>query len=269
MSTYESSRAAPYPEQHSRESNGHRNGDASLEWRDRTRIFLQPVAAPSILGLFGFASSTFMVAAFLAGWYGQKQGNVAVLSNLAPFCLFFGGLAQLLAGMWCYKARDGLGTAVHGMWGAFWMGFGILMILAGAGVLHLVATGAGGNQMVPFSYWFYTLAGLTGATFIVAMFKNAGVASVLFALACGSACVAIGYSTGVLTWTRVGGYALVASAGLAVYTATAMMLEESVGRVVLPIIRFPFTKREGMKPGEVLSRPQAYEQGMPGSRIGQ
>jgi len=32
------------------------------------RIFLQPVAAPSVLGLFGFGAATFMVAANLAGW---------------------------------------------------------------------------------------------------------------------------------------------------------------------------------------------------------
>src|SRR3954471_40655 len=42
------------------------------EWRDHTRVFLQPIAAPSVLGLYGFAASTFMVAAWLAGWYGGK-----------------------------------------------------------------------------------------------------------------------------------------------------------------------------------------------------
>src|SRR3954471_3318304 len=50
-----------------------RDGAAGLaEWRDHTRVFLQPIAAPSILGLFGFAAATFMVAANLAGWYGGK-----------------------------------------------------------------------------------------------------------------------------------------------------------------------------------------------------
>ena len=37
-------------------------------WRDHSTITLSPVAAPSILGLFGFAAATFMVAANLAGW---------------------------------------------------------------------------------------------------------------------------------------------------------------------------------------------------------
>src|SRR5918911_543016 len=33
------------------------------------RVFLQPIAAPSVLGLFGFGVATFMVAANVAGWY--------------------------------------------------------------------------------------------------------------------------------------------------------------------------------------------------------
>lgn len=245
------------------------HGDLHAEWGARTRIFLTPVAAPSILGLFGFASSTFMVAAFLAGWYGQHQGNAAVLSNLAPFCLVFGGLAQFMAGMWSYRARDAIGTAMHGTWGAFWMGFGVFFILVGGGVLHLVKTGSAGTQMVPYSFWFYTLAVITACGFVAALFKNAGLAAVLLALAAGSGCVAIGMSSGDLTWTRVGGYCLIVSAALAVYTATALMLLEGVGRVILPLGQYPYTKREHWAPGAILARPQEYPQGMPGSKVGQ
>ena len=46
------------------------NGEFQF-WREHTTIALQPVAAPSILGLFGFAVSTFMVSANLAGWFGS------------------------------------------------------------------------------------------------------------------------------------------------------------------------------------------------------
>jgi len=38
-----------------------------------TRINLQPIAAPSILGLYAFARSTLMVAANMAGWYGNSD----------------------------------------------------------------------------------------------------------------------------------------------------------------------------------------------------
>src|SRR5918912_1608878 len=86
------------------------------------RIFLQPIAAPSILGLFGFAAATMMVAAHLAGWYGTANSP----AYLFPFAAMFGGLAQFLAGMWAYRARDAVATAAHGTWGAFWLGYGLL-----------------------------------------------------------------------------------------------------------------------------------------------
>ncbi|MER6874717.1 GPR1/FUN34/YaaH family transporter, partial [Amycolatopsis sp. NPDC000673] len=74
-------------------------------WREHTHINLSPVAAPSILGLAGFAVSTFMVAANLAGWFGDSTSTPLLL---APFAFAFGGVAQFLAGMWSYRARDAL-----------------------------------------------------------------------------------------------------------------------------------------------------------------
>ena len=54
-------------ERHSHSTNG------AAAWEDRTRVFLTPIAPPSILGLFGFAAATFIVAAHLAGWYGSTD----------------------------------------------------------------------------------------------------------------------------------------------------------------------------------------------------
>jgi succinate-acetate transporter protein len=76
------------------------------------QAFLQPIAAPSILGLFGFAAATFIVAAHLVGWYGQADTPVI----LAPFAAAFGGIGQVIAAAWGYKARDGIATAMHGAW---------------------------------------------------------------------------------------------------------------------------------------------------------
>src|SRR3954451_11030147 len=109
-------------------------GIAESDWVDgfaRPRVVLQPVAAPSILGLFGFAGATFIVAGHLAGWYGNPTTDV----YLAPFAAFLGGLAQFTAGMWAYRARDAVATAMHGTWGAFWLAYGILNVLVGAGAL--------------------------------------------------------------------------------------------------------------------------------------
>ena len=93
------------------------------------RVFLQPIAAPSILGLYGLAGATFIVAAQMAHWFGSSHTTLL----LVPFAAIFGGLAQFLSSMWAYKARDGVATAVHGMWGSFWVAFGILGLLIANG----------------------------------------------------------------------------------------------------------------------------------------
>jgi hypothetical protein len=58
-------------------------------------VVLTPLAAPSILGLYGFMGATLIVAANLAGWYGTTRAP----EFLFPFALAFGGIAQFLAGM--------------------------------------------------------------------------------------------------------------------------------------------------------------------------
>src|SRR5919199_1701985 len=114
--------------------------------RSPARVVLQPIAAPSILGLYGFAGSTFIVAANLAHWYGTPETPLF----LFPFAAFFGGLAQFLAGMWSYRARDAIATAMHGMWGAFWMGWGLYQLLAALGTLPPVTA----PQDTAFGFWF-------------------------------------------------------------------------------------------------------------------
>ena len=78
----------------------------STQMDAQPRVILQPIAAPSILGLYGLAGATFIVAAQMAHWFGSSDTTLL----LVPFAAIFGGLAQFLAGMWAYKARDGVAT---------------------------------------------------------------------------------------------------------------------------------------------------------------
>jgi succinate-acetate transporter protein len=39
------------------------------------RVYLQPVAAPSTLGLYGFAGATLILASHVAGWWGDSQST--------------------------------------------------------------------------------------------------------------------------------------------------------------------------------------------------
>ncbi|WP_213454833.1 acetate uptake transporter family protein [Rhizomonospora bruguierae] len=224
-------------------------------WRDHTHISLQPVAAPSVLGLYGFAAATFIVGANLAGWY----GNTGTPVFLFPFAAMTGGLAQLLAGMWAYRARDTLATAMHGIWGAFWLAYGLLFLLVAVHVLTPP------TPFVPLGYWFIALAAITWAGAFAAMSQNAGLAALLAALALGSSLAAAGFISGSTTWVRLAGWAFVISAALGWYVATALLLEATYKRVILPLGRVGGANTPGESPRQVIQ----YRAGEPGVKVGQ
>lgn len=214
-------------------------------------VFLQPIAAPSILGLFGFGAATFIVGANMAGWF----GNMASGLYIAPFAAAFGGLAQLLAGMWAFKARDGLATAVHGMWGSFWIAYGILYFLAAAGAIAAPAA-----KTPALGFWFITLGVITWLCMWVSLGEYKSVAWVLGLLALGSCFEAAAFLTGSSGWRIAGGWILVASAIVAWYTATAIMAYTMYNKEKWPL---------GMRPREKAAPKLAFGIGEPGVKRGQ
>jgi succinate-acetate transporter protein len=237
---------------------------ADESWADgfaRPRVFLQPIAAPSILGLAGFSVATFMVATIQAGWWGTP----ADLPVVAPFCAMFGGLAQFMAGMWAYRARDAVATLAHGTWGAFWLAFGILMGMQAGGVLPTPAPTAANLGL---GLWFFGLAYVTLTAAIAALGESLGIFAVLITLATGSALSAGGLMTGGLAsgWTKAGGVLFVISAGIAWYAVNAMVLKAAMGRTILPLFQW---KKEANVPGGRPTRAIELAWAEPGVKQGQ
>lgn len=226
-------------------------------WRDSTRVFLQPIAAPSILGLMGFAAATFMVSTYIAGWY----GTATTPSYLFPFAALFGGVAQFMAGMWAYRARDAVATLAHGMWGSFWIAWGILYLLVTVGDLA-----APTGKVPALAFWFFPLAAITASAAFASVGRNLGVTATLTALAGGSGCLAIGYLIGSSAWMHTAGWILFVSACLAFYTASAMMWNSALGRVILPLGE---PQADANVPGRIPVHPIEYHDGEPGVRQGQ
>jgi succinate-acetate transporter protein len=227
------------------------------DWRSRSRVMLQPIAPPSVLGLFGFGIATFMVAANLAWGFGGDE-------YLFPFATAAGGIAQFAAAMWAFRARDAIATAMHGIWGAFWIGFGILWLLFATGALTNPETG---GQFPEYAYWFAALAAVTAAGAWAALYENLGLFVTLALLTVGAGLLSAGLFTGGDALETAAGYVLVASALAAWFSATAMMLECAAGHVVLPLGKrgVPLSNKRGAS----ITAPIEFESGQPGVRVGQ
>ncbi len=75
------------------------------------------IANPGPLGLCGFALTTFVLSSANAGLF----TGASIVIGLA---LFYGGLAQLLAGMWEFKTGNTFGATAFTSYGAFWLAVG-------------------------------------------------------------------------------------------------------------------------------------------------
>lgn len=93
-----------------------------LESTPNVQIFLRPIAPPAALGLAGFAGSTWITSSYIADWWGSSESPTIFF----PFVGIFGGLAQFIAGIKGFEARDTLVTVINTMWGSFWIAIGIL-----------------------------------------------------------------------------------------------------------------------------------------------
>jgi succinate-acetate transporter protein len=240
---------------------GTTNGAAGelSEWRSHARVFLQPIAAPSILGLYGFSAATFIVTAYLVGWYGKATSPLLIF----PFAAATGGVAQGAAALWAYKARDGLATAVHGIWAAFWLGYGFLNFMI---ALKLIPAPAPHAAVPELGYWFYALAAITLAGMIASLGESLAITSVLAPLWVGVALLGVFYTVGGTGWEKAGGYVTMASAFTAFYAATAMMLSSAFGRTTLPLGKY---RKEANVPGGRHTYPIQFELGEPGVKQGQ
>jgi succinate-acetate transporter protein len=92
------------------------------ESRIRAIVESVPAADPAPLGLAGFALTTFMLSGH----------NATFIPDLiwVGLALFYGGMAQLLAGMWEFRNRNVFGATAFSTYGAFWMSLGIFVVLA-------------------------------------------------------------------------------------------------------------------------------------------
>ncbi|KAG2228508.1 hypothetical protein INT48_002647, partial [Thamnidium elegans] len=88
------------------------------------------IANPGPLGLSSFALTTFVLSLHNAGAGVAADGPSNVVVGLA---FFYGGIVQLLAGMWEFKTGNTFGATAFSSYGGFWLSYGLIFI-PGAGI---------------------------------------------------------------------------------------------------------------------------------------
>lgn len=190
-------------------------------------------ADPAPLGLAGFALTTFILGLVNAG--AVHGSDVFVVLSVAGA---YGGLAQLLAGMWAFAERNTFAAVAFSSYGAFWISFVLLI------QFFLPETAkAGGTLHANHAVALYLLCwGWFTFYMWIATFRiNLALNLVFLTLWIAFLLLGIGdLGGGHTTITHWGGYVTTACAVLAWYVSAAHVINGYLGRTLLPL--FPLTR---------------------------
>ena len=181
-------------------------------------------ADPGPLGLAGFAMTTFVLSMFNAKLVGA--GGEPVVLGLA---LAYGGIAQLLAGMWEFRTGNTFGAVAFSSYGAFWISYFVLVTFDVGGIPP-----ADVGHAVGLYLWAW---GIFTTYMLIASLRTTGaVALVFFLLAVTFILLGIGNSGAHENIVKAGGWVGLATAAAAWYASFAVVTNSTFGRTVLPVM---------------------------------
>ncbi|MEE4408338.1 MULTISPECIES: acetate uptake transporter [unclassified Serratia (in: enterobacteria)] len=179
------------------------------------------LANPGPLGLMGFGMTTVLLNLHNAGFF-------PLTSVIISMGIFFGGLAQIMAGLLEYKKGNTFGMTAFIAYGSFWLSLVGILLLPRLGLAEPTDATVLGIYLALWGVFtlfmfFGTLCANRVLQFIFASL------TLLFAL------LAIGNVTGNHALLTFAGYEGVICGASAIYLAMAEVLNEQFGRTVLPI----------------------------------
>jgi len=187
---------------------------ASIEVREK-------LANPAPLGLAGFGLTTLVLNIVNADLIGKES-----IGMVLPMGLFYGGLAQFLAGMWEMKKSNTFGFTAFSSFGAFWMALAVMVILEDTGVIEPVPKN---GLSVFLGAWGLFTAYMTIGTLRISRALQVvfGSLTILFFL------LAAGEHNE--TVMKIAGWEGILCAASALYVSAAQVINESWGRYVAPL----------------------------------
>jgi len=184
-------------------------------------VLKDSLANPAPLGLFGFGMTTVLLNLHNAGFY---EMNAMILA----MGLFYGGIAQVIAGILEYKKNNTFGMTAFISYGFFWISLVGLIFMAKWGWI----TPTPGTALVAYLivWGIFTLLLFFGTLRINRALQFVfGTLTILFFL------LAIGDATKNEAITRVAGIEGIICGGSAIYTGIANLLNEVYGYTILPL----------------------------------
>jgi len=185
-------------------------------------------ANPGPLGLAAFAATTFMLSVLNADIV-----SLGGLGGVLAVALAYGGIVQVLAGMWEFRAGNTFGAVAFSSYGAFWISVFVLFKITGP------VTHAG------FSLYLYAWSIFTLLMLVASLRTNGVLVAVFVLLTITFFLLAIGNAglTGVQATNstiKLGGWFGLATAAVAWLGALAGVANSTFGRDVVPT--FPLNR---------------------------
>jgi uncharacterized protein len=193
---------------------------ASSETTDRPAASI--VADPAPLGLAAFALTTFVLSAHNAGWAPD-----VVWIGLA---IFYGGIAQLLAGMWEFRNKNVFGATAFATYGGFWLSLGSFVMIA-----SLTKLGEGLNVDDSLGWFLLGFTIFNSYMLLISALVNKAVFGVFLTLEVTEILLTIGFmqpDTDIIKW---GGYVGIVTAAVAWYTSAAGVANSLSETPILPV----------------------------------
>ncbi|NGO78985.1 hypothetical protein G6045_25490 [Streptomyces sp. YC504] len=182
------------------------------------------LANPGPLGLAAFALTTFVLSMFNSG----LVSNAALSAVVLPLALFYGGLAQFVAGLFEFRRGNTFATTAFLSYGAFWMSFAAYVKFVVPGLPAADAHLATGLYLIA---WFVFTLYMT----VAAMKLDLAHKVVFVSLSLTFLFLALGdlaESTGL---AHTGGFLGLLCAAAAWYTSFGVLTNETWGRKVIPL----------------------------------
>jgi len=188
-----------------------------------TRV-VPPIADPAPLGLAAFAVTLFVFSMFNAGLLDRSGAPVVLALALA-----YGGLVQLLAGMWEFRRGNTFGAVAFGSYGAFWLSYWLLEQFFAGRI-------PGAERSSAIALFYVSWAIVTALLWIASTRTTAVVSLMLFLLALAFLMLGIGDAGTHGELIKIGGWLGLASAAAGLYGAFASVINSTVERTLLPLV---------------------------------